>query len=82
MMKVEVKLYSYHDMDLVGLYKTGKVSFPETTRQVLNSYARGEVYKVKLLHTNDKRLAKYPKTSLPYKVSEIKRISDEEWENI
>lgn len=62
-MKVEVKLYSYHDMDLVGLYKTGKVSFPETTRQVLNSYARGEVYKVKLLHTNDKRLAKYPKTS-------------------
>lgn len=43
-MKVEVKLYSYHDMDLVGLYKTGKVSFPETTRQVLNSYARGEVY--------------------------------------
>ena len=63
MMKVEVKLYSYHDMDLVGLYKTGKVSFPETTRQVLNSYARGEVYKVKLLHTNDKRLAKYPKTS-------------------
>lgn len=63
MMKVEVKLYSYHDMDLVGLYKTGKVSFPETTRQVLNSYARGEVYKVKLLHTNEKRLAKYPKTS-------------------
>lgn len=63
MMKVEVKLYSYHDMDLVGLYKTGKVSFPETTRQVLNSYARGEVYKVKLLHTNGKRLAKYPKTS-------------------
>lgn len=62
-MKVEVKLYSYHDMDLVGLYKTGKVSFPETTRQVLNSYARGEVYKVKLLHTNGKRLAKYPKTS-------------------
>lgn len=63
MMKVEVKLYSYHDMDLVGLYKTGKVSFPETTRQVLNSYARGEVYKVKLLHTNEKRLSKYPKTS-------------------
>ena len=63
MMKVEVKLYSYHDMDLVGLYKTGKVSFPETTRQVLNSYALGEVYKVKLLHTNEKRLAKYPKTS-------------------
>lgn len=62
-MKIEVKLYSYHDMDLVGLYKTGKISFPETTRQILNSYANKEVYKVKVLKTNEERLAKYPKDS-------------------
>lgn len=62
-MKIEVKLYSYHDMDLVGLYKTGKISFPETTRQILNSYANKEVYKVKVLKTNEERLAKYPKES-------------------
>ena len=48
-MKIEVKLYSYHDMDLVSLYKTGRVSFPETTRQILNSYANKEAYKVRLL---------------------------------
>lgn len=62
-MKIEVKLYSYHDMDLVGLYKTGKISFPETTRQILNSYANKDVYKVKVLKTNEERLAKYPKDS-------------------
>ena len=62
-MKIEVKLYSYHDMDLVGLYKTGKISFPETTRQILNSYANKDVYKVKVLKTNEDRLAKYPKDS-------------------
>ena len=62
-MRIEVKLYSYHDMDLVGLYKTGKIVFPETTRQILNSYAKKEVYRVKLLDTNYKRLARYPSDS-------------------
>ena len=62
-MKIEVKLYSYHDMDLVSLYKTGQVSFPETTRQILNSYANKEAYKVRLLETNIKRLSKYPSDS-------------------
>ena len=59
-MKIEVKLYSYHDMDLVSLYKSGRVAFPETTRQILNSYANKEVYKVKLLPVNKKREKKYP----------------------
>lgn len=62
-MKIEVKLYSYHDMDLVSLYKTGQVSFPETTRQILNSYANKEAYKVRLLETNTKRLSRYPSDS-------------------
>mgnify|MGYP000255485396 CR=1 FL=1 len=34
-MRIEIKLYSYHDLDLVSLYKTGRIAFPETTRQVL-----------------------------------------------
>lgn len=59
-MKIEVKLYSYHDMDLVSLYKSGRIVFPETTKQVLNSYANKEVYKVKLLKVNPKREKKYP----------------------
>ena len=32
-MRIEIKLYSYHDLDLVSLYKTGRIAFPETTRQ-------------------------------------------------
>lgn len=63
MMKIEVKLYSYHDMDLVSLYKSGRVAFPETTRQILNSYANKEVYKIKLLQINQKRLDRYPRDS-------------------
>ena len=62
-MRIEIKLYSYHDMDLVGLYKTGQVVFPETTRQVLNAYARKEVFRVRLQHVNYKRMAKYPDDS-------------------
>lgn len=60
MMRIEVKLYSYHDMDLVSLYKSGRIAFPETTRQVLNSYANKEVYKVRLLDANKKREKRYP----------------------
>lgn len=59
-MNIEVKLYSFHDMDLLALYKSGRIVFSETTRQILNSYARKEVYRVKLLPTNHKRLARYP----------------------
>lgn len=59
-MRIEIKLYSYHDLDLVSLYKTGRIAFPETTRQVLNSYARREVYKVRPLPLNENREAKYP----------------------
>lgn len=59
-MRVEVKLYSYHDIDLVSLYKTGQVLFPETTKQVLNSYARKEVYRIQLLEPNQHKISKYP----------------------
>lgn len=59
-MKIEVKLYSYHDMDLVSLYKSGRVVFPETTRQILNAYANKEAYKVRLLKPNQKKEKKYP----------------------
>ena len=62
-MRIEIKLYSYHDMDLVGLYKTGQVVFPETTKQVLDAYAKKEVFRVRLQKVNYKRLAKYPDDS-------------------
>lgn len=62
-MKVEVKLYSYHDIDLVSLYKTGRVMFPETTRKVLNSYARKEAYRVQLMEPNQKKISKYPENN-------------------
>lgn len=57
--RVEIKLYTYHDMDLVALYKTGQIVFPETTRQVLNSYANKEVYRVIPLPPNEKKVLKY-----------------------
>mgnify|MGYP004458799589 CR=1 FL=1 len=60
-MKIEIKLYSYHDMDLVSLYKTGQVLFPETTRQVLNAYANKEVYRIKLLKTDYNKMKKHTK---------------------
>lgn len=62
-MRIEIKLYSYHDMDLVGLYKTGQVVFPETTKQVLDAYAKKEAFRVRLQKVNYKRLAKYPDDS-------------------
>ena len=45
-------------MDLVS-YIMGRIVFPETTRQILNSYANKEVYKVKLLKPNHKREQRY-----------------------
>lgn len=48
-------------MDLVSLYKTGQVLFPETTRQVLNAYANKEVYRIKLLKTDYNKMKKYTK---------------------
>ena len=47
--RIEIKLYRYHDLDLVSLYKSGRIDFPETTRQILNAYARKEVFRVRPL---------------------------------
>ena len=46
--RIEVKLYGYHDLDLVSIYQTGQVYFPSVTKQILNSYARKEVYRLRL----------------------------------
>lgn len=58
---IEVKLYTYHDMDLVALYKSGMVSFPEVTKQILKSYANKEVYRVRLLKPRPGKAKKYNK---------------------
>lgn len=47
-MKIEIKLYSYHDMDLVFLYRTGRLAFPAVTREILNAYANGIAFRVLL----------------------------------
>lgn len=53
-LKIEIKIYTYHDMDLVSLFKTKQIQFPETTRKVLNSYAKGEVYRVQPIRRKNK----------------------------
>ena len=45
-MKIEVKLYFFHDMDLITLYRTKNISFPEVTRQVMNAYAEKKAFRV------------------------------------
>lgn len=60
MMKIEVKLYSYHDMDLVTLYKTGQILFPESTKNILNAYANQQVYRLKMQSVDEEKLARYP----------------------
>lgn len=41
-MLVEVKLYYYHDLDLIGLFKTGMLPFAATAKAALRAYARKE----------------------------------------
>lgn len=43
-MKLRIRLYYSHDMDLISLYRTGRISFPEATKQVLDAYADGEAF--------------------------------------
>lgn len=59
MFQIEVKLYTYHDLDLVSIYQAGQIDFMTATRQILNSYARKETYRVRLLEPNQKKEEKY-----------------------
>lgn len=59
MFQIEVRLYTYHDLDLVSIYHTGQIDFPAVTLQILNAYARKEAYRVCLQEPNQKKIAKY-----------------------
>ena len=42
-MKYEIKLYYYHDLDLVMLHKSGAISIRKAAAMALDAYARGDV---------------------------------------
>ena len=52
-MKIEVKLYHYHDLDLVCLYRSGRVGFTRAVRMVLNAYGNKEYFRFSLLPDDD-----------------------------
>lgn len=50
-MKIRVRLYHCHDIDLVSLYREGRISIPRTVKYTLNAFAQKRYV---LLETNDK----------------------------
>lgn len=41
-MKIRIRLYHYHDLDLVSLYREGRISIPKAVKYTLNAFARKE----------------------------------------
>lgn len=39
-MKIRVRLYHYHDLDLVSLYREGRISIPKAVKLTLNAFAQ------------------------------------------
>ena len=44
-MRIEVRLYHFHDLDLVSLYRIGAVRFSKATIMALNAFARKEYFR-------------------------------------
>lgn len=44
-MRIEVRLYHFHDLDLVSLYRIGAVRFSKATVMALNAFARKEYFR-------------------------------------
>lgn len=57
-MKIEVKLYFYHDMDLVTLYRSKALDFPEGTRAALNAYAQNRALRFEM-HPKERKEKDY-----------------------
>ena len=47
-MKIEVKLYHYHDLDLVCLYREGRIGFTRAVRAALNAYGEKEFFRFRM----------------------------------
>ena len=57
-MKIRIRLYHYHDLDLVSLYREGRISIPKAVKLTLNAFARKRYVR---LETVDKKCEKIAK---------------------
>lgn len=57
-MKIRIRLYHYHDLDLVSLYREGRISIPKAVKFTLNAFARKCYVR---LETVDKKCEKIAK---------------------
>ena len=57
-MKIRIRLYHYHDLDLVSLYREGRISIPKAVKFTLNAFARKRYVR---LETVDKKCEKIAK---------------------
>ena len=57
-LKIRIRLYHYHDLDLVSLYREGRISIPKAVKLTLNAFARKRYVR---LETVDKKCEKIAK---------------------
>ena len=77
MKKVEVKLYYYHDIDLISLYRSECVNFPDATKKALKAYAEGKAYKIKVGEKKEKRTHEIYKKCFHYYITLYEGKDDE-----
>lgn len=54
-LKIRIRLYHYHDLDLVSLYREGRLSIPKAVKYSLNAFAEKRYVR---LETNNKKCEK------------------------
>ncbi len=54
-LKIRIRLYHYHDLDLVSLYREGRLSIPRAVKYSLNAFAEKRYVR---LETNNKKCEK------------------------
>lgn len=54
-LKIRIRLYHYHDLDLVSLYREGRLSIPKAVKYTLNAFAEKRYVR---LETNSKKCEK------------------------
>lgn len=69
MKKIEVKLYYYHDIDLVSIYRSADISFPDATKKALKAYAEGKAFKIKVGEKKEKKTHEIYKKCFHYYIA-------------
>lgn len=54
-LKIRIRLYHYHDLDLISLYREGRLSIPKAVKYSLNAFAEKRYVR---LETNNKKCEK------------------------